>query len=115
MLDEQVDKPPIAADEKIVGQSQVSAQDPVSTMLGSVVTAVSADFDPARYAARCIIGSKDFGIFESAWEKIEYRECRRQAPLSTQFFRKVRHSEARCPVPIQGKCMCIFPDGWECG
>ena len=47
MLDEKIDGPPIAADEEIVELSQVSAQDPVSTLLGSVVAAVSADFDPA--------------------------------------------------------------------
>ena len=75
MLDEQVDKPPIAADEKIVEQSQVLAQDPVSMMLRSVATAVSADFDPAHYAACCIIGDSsaaNFRIFDSAWDKIEY-------------------------------------------
>jgi len=118
MLDEKIDGPPIADDENIAEQPQVPAQDPVSTMLGSVVTAVSADFDPARYAARCIIGDgseANFGIFDSAWEKIEYRECRRQAPLSMLFFRKVRHSEAHCPVPIQGRCVCVFPDDWERG
>jgi hypothetical protein len=118
MLDKKIDGPLIADDEDIAEQQQVPSQDPVSTMLGSVVTAVSADFDPARYAARCIIGDgseANFGIFESAWQQIEYRECRRQAPLSMLFFRKVRHSEAHCPVPIQGRCMCVFPDDWERG
>ena len=87
-------------------------------MLESTVAAVSADFDPACYAARCIIGDgtdANFGILYSAWEKIEDRERRRQAPLSTHLFRKVRHSEARCPVPIQGKCAFVFPDDWICG
>ena len=77
MLDEQVDKPPLAADEKIVEQSQVSAQDPVSMMLRSVVTAVSANFNPACSAACCIISNSskaNFGIFDLAWEKIENRE-----------------------------------------
>ena len=120
VLDEKIDRLPVAAGEKIAEESQVPAQDPVSTMLGSVVAAVSADFDPARYAASacCIIISSseaNFRIFGSAGEKIEDRERRRQAPLSMPFFRKVRHSNARCPVPIQGKCVCVFPDDWICG
>ena len=110
--------PPVAASEKIAEQSQVLTQDPVSVMLRSAVTTVSADFDPACYVACCIIGDSseaNFRIFGSAWEKIEYQERSRQAPLSTHLFRKVRHSEARCPVLIQGKCACIFPDDWICG
>ena len=70
------------------------------------------------YAACCIISDSseaNFGSFDSAWEKIESREHSRQAPLSMGFFRKVRHSKAHCPVPIQGKCVCAFPDDWECG
>ena len=69
------------------------------------------------YAAHCIVGdgSADYGILDSAWGKIEMRERRRQAPLSTHLFRKVRHSEAHCPVPIRGKCACVFPDDWICG
>ena len=118
VLDEKIDRPPVAAGEKIAEQSQVSAQDPVSTMSGSVVAAVPAGFDPARYAVRCIIGdgsNANFRILDSAWEKIEDRERRRQAPLSTHLFAKVRHSNACCPVPIQGKCVCVFPDDWICG
>ena len=87
-------------------------------MLRSVVATVSADFDPVCYAACCIISDSseaNFRIFDSAWEKIKDRERHRQAPLSTHLFRKVRHSEARCPVPIQGKCAFVFPDDWICG
>ena len=104
--------------KKIAEQSQVPAQDPVSTIHGSAAAAVSAAFDPVSYAACCIISDSSeakFGIFGSAWEKIEDRERRRQAPLSTHLFAKVRHSNACCPVPIQGKCVCVFPDDWICG
>ena len=82
------------------------------------MAAVPADFDPARYAACCIIGDgseANFRIFDSAWEKIKDRERHRQAPLSTHLFRKVQHSEARCPVLIQGRCACIYPDDWIYG
>ena len=87
-------------------------------MLRSVVATVSADFDPVCYAACCIISDSseaNFGIFGSAWEKIEDQECHCHAPLSMQFFCKVQHSNMHCPVLIQGKCVCVFPDDWICG
>ena len=50
MLDEKINRPLVAASEKIAEQSQVSAHDPVSMMLRSAVATVSADFDPVCYA-----------------------------------------------------------------
>ena len=123
MLDEKIDRPLVAASEKIAEQSQVLAQDPVSTMLRSVVTTVSADFDPARYAAACMHAASSVTAVRPTSGSLAQHGRRssiesaaaRLLNLSTHLFRKVRHSEARCPVPIQGKCACIFPDDWICG
>ena len=115
-----IDGPPIAADGKIAEQSQVSAQDPVSTMLRGAVATFPADFDPARYAARCIIGDgneANFGIFDSAWEKIEDRERRAARPLYLRAF-SARFGTAKRTAQCRfraGACACIFPDDWICG